>query len=407
MYWFSGKEFSKPASAVPTTQAAGPNSWKPGDKVVNNNIKKKARDPKDRVGESPARSAAGVRDLLDDDDDPRDSVEPLGFQSEVSGTAVEDVMWFHWPIFTVLQSLLVLLLWVIFAFKDSSSWETALYAVGGLESIFPGYTALVIHSDCRDRRGEVWRWWTYQFTHAQLSHVSTNVFLALVVGIPLEGFQGTARMILKFTVGVFAAAAGHAVSNPHAGSSSVIEDGGPTVGLVGMSGGCYALLGVHMGNLLMNWKEMRYRWFVLFGLLLLIVLDVLQVQLSAGGGAIAHSAHFGGYVSGLLMGICVGRNLVLSRTECAVRIMASFVGFVLVLFCLIWFAQWPPRSIWDTVPWCMARQVNNQTFFGDGLFHCIRCQDKACEDKWLQQRFVKPVDYNMCRDLDIWDVTER
>lgn len=340
-----------------------------------------------------------MKDFLDEDEEALEFEEHL--QSEVAGTAVEDVMRQHWPVFTICQSLIVLLLWFITALNDRG-WGSLLSAVGGLELVFPGYTTLVVHEDCNDLRGEVWRWWTYQFTHSKFSHVATNVFLLIVTGIPLEGFEGTRKMILLFSVGVLGAAVSLGVSDPHAGSS-VFDEGSSTVGLVGMSGGCYGLLGVHMGNLVMNFMQMRYRWPMLIGLLLLIALDILLVQLDGAGGAIAHSAHLGGYLAGLLMDICIGRNLVWTRKERLLRIVCFLVAVGLTAFCVAWWAQWPPRSVHDSVAWCMARQVNNVTVFGDREFHCIRCQDQACIDKWAQQRYINRVDHNICSDQGLWD----
>mmetsp|Transcript_87451 Transcript_87451/g.265326 ORF Transcript_87451/g.265326 Transcript_87451/m.265326 type:complete len:370 (-) Transcript_87451:72-1181(-) len=355
----------------------------------------------------------GVRELRSmDEEGVMDHIEAQ-MQSQVEGVAVEEAVRqsASWPIFVLVQATITLTLWTVFAFQNQR-WGTITRAVGGLESFFPGYTTMILHKDCVDHRMEIWRWWTYQFTHNKFSHIATNIFIIIVAGIPLEGFQGSLRVFLKFNAGVLAAAAGHMISNPHAGSSPLLdEDGQAVVGLVGMSGGCYAILGVHMANLMVNWYQIRFRKPILLILLLLIGIDLAQVQLDLKrGGMVAHSAHFGGYIAGLLMGVTIGRSMrddAAWKYVCAKRLLASLIGAALVGACLIWYGHWPPRSMHDMTPWCFARQVNNFSVFGDYEYHCIRCQDAECAERWLQQRFIEPVDYNICRRNEIWEITER
>merc|ERR1719210_934300 len=71
-----------------------------------------------------------------------------------------------------------------------------------------------------------------------------NCLLALIFGISLEGFHGPIRMFIMFNVGVFGGACCYFVSDVH-------------TRVVGMSGGCYALVGMHFGDVLMNFHEQR------------------------------------------------------------------------------------------------------------------------------------------------------
>merc|ERR1719210_44468 len=69
-----------------------------------------------------------------------------------------------------------------------------------------------------------------------------NCLLALIFGISLEGFHGPIRMFIMFNSGVLGGACCYLVSDVH-------------TRVVGMSGGCYALLGMHFGDLIINFHE--------------------------------------------------------------------------------------------------------------------------------------------------------
>mmetsp|Transcript_118893 Transcript_118893/g.380968 ORF Transcript_118893/g.380968 Transcript_118893/m.380968 type:complete len:258 (-) Transcript_118893:156-929(-) len=195
-----------------------------------------------------------------------------------------------------------------------SAWLSSL---AGLDSFWPGQTWMVIHTDCQDLRSELWRWWTYQFTHASLSHVLLNCLLTLIVGAPLEGFHGHLRIAAVFNVGVLAGATCQALASPH------------TVAMVGMSGGLYALIGswlwrartglirihhsgraarmpsdllfsrgMHVADLLINWRQTSYRYVKAVVVLFTSLADLLRVRLSTGETNTSEAAHFGGYLAG-------------------------------------------------------------------------------------------------------------
>merc|ERR1712232_1516244 len=144
-------------------------------------------------------------------------------------------------------------------------------------------------------------------------------------------------MVTIFNCGVLGGACGHVVSLAH------IES------LIGMSAGCYALLGMHLADLVMNWHQCRYRRMKLSLLMLLIGLDVLQLQFgigtSGGGGIVSQSAHLGGYIAGLLIGIILGRNLKFHRYERKIQVLAVLAFLALTAWCVVWFLQWPPRTV--------------------------------------------------------------
>merc|ERR1711972_546199 len=116
------------------------------------------------------------------------------------------------------------------------------------DSIWPGMTDLRItdETDCADYRAQAYRWFTYQFSHVGLGHVCMSVFLNLVIGLPLNGFHGNLRMLFMYNIGVLGGACGWMVCDLHAAT-------------VGMSGGCYALIGISLADLCMNWHEKKFR----------------------------------------------------------------------------------------------------------------------------------------------------
>lgn len=267
--------------------------------------------------------------------------------------------------------------------------------MGGFENLLPGQTLCQAYSDCKDLRFQAWRWWSYQLTHTGVSHVGTNSFILLLCGLPLEQFQGSLRTFLLYNAGIFTGGIFNLAWNPHSQ-------------LAGCSAGNYALIFAHFAELGMNWKQSRYRWAKFFTLLLLVIFDILQFTLTAdflgfGIGAVSHMARIGGALTGLLIGVCLTRNLVMKRWERIGQLMA-FLAFLIILgihFGLL--SPWPPREIYNPTPWCWARQVFNQTLWNDGEYHCVRCADDACIARWSAQRWVAKVNWQICEYQRGWN----
>lgn len=214
---------------------------------------------------------------------------------------------------------------------------------------------------CEDYRWQIWRALTYQFTHGSLTHVSMNVLANLLYGIPLEGIHGSFLLFVMYNTGVFGGAVCALVNDPH-------------IAVVGMSGGCYALIGMHLADLLINWHHKRYRLLTVAMIFFLAVVDLWTF--AAANKDISHSAHLGGYVAGTLVGLLIGKDKREEQWERYLKFAAFMVGAGLLTFCFGWSVlQWPPRDIWDEFPWCWARQVK-----GRGV--CLRCADQKCIDHW-------------------------
>mmetsp|Transcript_166345 Transcript_166345/g.528490 ORF Transcript_166345/g.528490 Transcript_166345/m.528490 type:complete len:206 (-) Transcript_166345:119-736(-) len=198
-----------------------------------------------------------------------------------------------------------------------------------------------------------------------------------------------------FNIGVFGGACSYFVSDIHGQ-------------VVGMSGGCYALQAMHLSDLVINWRERRFPRAKMCFLMLLILVETMEsVFLSSGSGRTSHAAHIGGYAAGLLIGVLMGRSLASPRYERALRALALLFGFLVAASCVAWSQTWPPREIWEEVRWCWARQVRNSTFFGDNAWHCIRCSNAACIERWsAHQQQLHDVDARMCAAVHGWDSTD-
>lgn len=306
--------------------------------------------------------------------------------STVRGVAEEDIMEKNLrrrlPWFTIYQCLVPFLFWLVFSVAVGATTGDPLGQLSGLDSLLPGMTRLQLHGKaCEDLRFEAWRWLSYQFTHVGLVHVGMNCALNIMLGVPLEGVHGALRMFLVFNLGVLGGACFSFVSDPHAV-------------VVGMSGGCYSLFGVHYADLVMNWGQKRFRKPILVVLTLLIGLDVVSYLLFHSESA-SYSAHVGGAVFGFLGGCLLVHNLVVKKNEQLLRLIAVGCGLGFFAFCLGWnFATWPPNSVYSqlsegpSASWCSMHMLFNREY-SDKWF-CVKCADKSCVERWASEQHFRP-----------------
>ncbi|XP_067389894.1 rhomboid-related protein 2 isoform X2 [Emydura macquarii macquarii] len=109
-----------------------------------------------------------------------------------------------------------------------------------------------------DKREEAWRFISYMLVHAGIQHILGNLFLQLILGIPLEMVHKGHRVSLVYLAGVIGGSL----------ASSVCD---PLQALVGASGGVYALIGGYFMNVLVNFREM----IPLFGVFRLIFIVII------------------------------------------------------------------------------------------------------------------------------------
>lgn len=169
--------------------------------------------------------------------------------------------------------------------------------------------------------GEVWRLYTYQFLHANLSHLVCNVFLQLFIAVILEVVHGPVRIGAIYTIGVVFGACAH-----------LMIDG---TYLVGASGGVYSLIGVLIANYSMNFTEMSLMGKIIRGSVigtLALVEIVMSIERTVGnGGNVSWSAHAGGFIAGLLIGIVILKNFVLTKKEIYIQIGSLVILVLLTL----------------------------------------------------------------------------
>eukprot|EP00931_Biecheleriopsis_adriatica_P073213 TRINITY_DN47542_c0_g1_i1.p1 TRINITY_DN47542_c0_g1~~TRINITY_DN47542_c0_g1_i1.p1 ORF type:complete len:543 (-),score=104.57 TRINITY_DN47542_c0_g1_i1:82-1710(-) len=295
----------------------------------------------------------------------------------------------HFPVFVIAQILICTGLWLI---PNGEKDEK------GLESIWPHRTNLRVMFDCVDSRIElcVWRWFTYQFTHLNSGHLFANCVSLFFFGVMLEGLHGW-WVALVFNIAVLGGACGFLLFDLH----------GQTVG---MSAGCYGLLGMHIGDAVMNaaeqqraaayfrsgggskagsgalqkmWRRMFFPPWIKALLVLLYAVPDIALALLTENSRTSHSAHAGGFLAGFLGSLVFTPNFVWKRHEIWLFRAALFACGFLALFSLIWGLVSPKQSLGDSVEWCWARQVANKSLFGDSNFHCVRCSDTSCADRWL------------------------
>lgn len=316
----------------------------------------------------------------------------------------------HRPFFVLGQVLLCAGLWLI----PNNGLQ-----LSGLDALAPGQTDLRIMWDCLDSRPEIWRWLTYQFTHGNSAHISSNSLMMLIFGIQLEGVHGARRLALMFNVGILGGAFCCFVGAVHSR-------------VVGMSGGCYALIGMHVGDALMNWTEesraaehfkkaglsehgaemVQKAWKRMFfpptlKLAIIFVWVAIDVALAmvSDSSNVSHAAHFGGAIAGFLICVVVGRNVVVRGYEKEMTYVALVLGCILTLFSFIWFLTSPMRSIFEDTDWCWTRQVINRTLFSDMDPHCVRCDAQPCVARWVATQkptHVAPVSVSSCEQIGGW-----
>lgn len=297
------------------------------------------------------------------------------------------------PLFIALQCLLVFMLWIVEALR---SGENLADANAGLETLLPGYTELRLYRDvgdsCDDLRDELWRLLTYQFTHIGFLHVTTNVLLTLALGIPLEALHGNARIAFMFNLGVL-------------GGALCCFLGGTRAPVVGMSGGVYALMGIHFADLALNWSNKRFRKLTLAFLVGLAAIDILATQIGVSPENASQLAHVGGFIAGTCVGVCIGTNFEVKRHERILQGVAVVVGLVFTALCLAIGMRWPPQGLLEDMPWCWARQVWSPALLGAAGWHCVRCGSQACIDAWSQQQYVEAVSAYKCETEYGWKVS--
>ena len=96
-----------------------------------------------------------------------------------------------------------------------------------------------------DKKHEIWRFIFYMLLHASWIHLTFNLIVQVLIGIPLEMVHGSGRIACIYFAGVLAGSLGTSIFDKNAF-------------LCGSSGGVYALLAAHLANIMLNYSNMEY-----------------------------------------------------------------------------------------------------------------------------------------------------
>ncbi len=136
---------------------------------------------------------------------------------------------------------------------------------------------------------QLWQPLTYMFMHASIDHIFFNMFALWMFGCILENFWGTKRFLIYYLVCGLGAAA----------VNLLVAPGGPTVGA---SGAVYGIL-LAFGMMFPN--EQIYLYFLMPIKAKWFVIGYAAIELFEGVfhsmDGIAHFAHLGGMLAGLLL----------------------------------------------------------------------------------------------------------
>ncbi|XP_044260626.1 rhomboid-related protein 3-like isoform X2 [Tribolium madens] len=178
-----------------------------------------------------------------------------------------------------------------------------------------------------ERRYEAWRYLTYMFVHIGYLHLVVNLVVQVFLGIPLEMVHSWWRVLLVYVTGVVAGSLGTSITDPKAK-------------LAGASGGVYSLITAHIATIIMNWSQMSMPFVQLAIFLLITGVDVGNSIYNRYWAnldePIGYMAHFSGALAGLLVGICVLRNLKITKKENIIWWVSIALYLVLMLVAILW-----------------------------------------------------------------------
>ena len=179
-----------------------------------------------------------------------------------------------------------------------------------------------------NKREQAWRYLSYSLVHSGLFHVTFNILVQLVLGIPLEMVHKAWRVAAVYLSGVLAGSLW----------TSVVK---PVVFLSGASGGVYALITAHLGTVIMNHREMSQPW-VRVGVVTITAATDIGVYvyqtaiLGQPAKPVSYPAHIAGAVAGLLVGVICLRNLSPEPHQRYIWIACLVLYISLILVAVIW-----------------------------------------------------------------------
>ena len=182
--------------------------------------------------------------------------------------------------------------------------------------VYPGvYPEIAVFSRDAAHAGELWTFITYAFLHASIMHLVGNISVLVLVGLPMEQWDGV-RVVGVWALSVAVGALFHALETP--------------VGLVGGSAGVYGLLAAHLANLTLNWNSIPNRVIYLMLIVALAVPPIADYLTAPSWSMTSYSAHFGGAIGGLFGGFALLRDFHAEPMDGYIRGAGVLIGAAVI-----------------------------------------------------------------------------
>ena len=261
------------------------------------------------------------------------------FQYLKTAAFAEVYKWWPPPLFLLTLSLVQLAFFIIHAVHLSQ--EHGLEISWGEPA--PRCSMLIYNPY---RRWEAWRFLSYSLVHAGIGHITLNLIMQLLVGLPLEMSHGSPRIGVVYSAGVLA-------------GSLVTSAFDPNMYLAGASSGVYSLITTHLASLILNWKEdvmiirqsfrqintrracstTVYRLMRLLSVVIYAACDIgyaVYARHMRGPGTVGNLAHLAGAIAGLFVGLSALRNRKEETWEIFLRLISSLFMLSLATVAVVW-----------------------------------------------------------------------
>jgi len=241
-----------------------------------------------------------------------------------------------------------------------------------------------------------------------MSHVMSNTFAIFCFGAPLELLQGSVWLFVLFQTGVLGGGLCTWLTSAHTNT-------------VGASGGSYALIGMQIADLVLNWKQKRLRKMLAIFFIFFLSVDMFNFTYTKGSN-ISYSTHSGGLITGFFAALVLGRKLVHSRRGAVVRGWAIFSLFIMGVLSCGWYLTNPFPAVRGASelfynpdfigPWCWVAQACIFPDYAEGgtcpsEWQCVGCQTRECVEQWYAFAasssdppvYIVQTNWNTCRDM--------
>ena len=161
----------------------------------------------------------------------------------------------------------------------------------------------------------------------------------LIFGLPINMVHGNFRFMIMYELGVVG------------GSLCFVLMGGGQGALVGCSGGVYAIFGIQVAELIMNWgnenRGILNHWTRLGIMSMILGLDFYGYYAQRSHST-SYTAHGGGFTVGLVIGVLTLENLEVTALE---RYVITPAALCLAIVLFAWsvhsyVSSFPPEALW-------------------------------------------------------------